>query len=255
MSSLPNYVRTFCERSNAKSVATSIQQALTACDNAMQDDMLDALYHARDEGGAPAKVNHPSISILSVFFRHRRTSRMWGNTHYGSIRDFKNQTIIGHDLYTSSSHWGACSRTAAGSYRLNPGSPKVNTESLLRNAPVDELPEVISHAGFPLKPVLFTQPLFWRPYLRAGLSLQARSDSVYKLTTTLLSAIWGGITPSFLLSRTPTQSNMTSFGSPPTLGLDPPRPKLLKSMCAIESGLYMSDLVGADDAFSYPLYR
>ena len=252
MRSSPNYVRTFCERSNAKRVATSIQRALTACDNAMQDDMLDALYHARDEGGAPAKVNHPSISILSVFSRHRRTSRMWGNTHYVSIRDFKNQTIIGHDLYTSSSHWGACSRTTAGSYQLNPGSPKVN-------------------AGFPLEPVFFAQPLFWRPYLRAGLSLQARSDSVCKLycgrsialslagasirlrltqlTYQLSSAIWGLVAPSFLLSRTPTQSNMTSFGSPPTLGLDPPRPKLLKSMCAIESGLYMSDLVGADDAF------
>jgi len=126
-------------------------------------------------------------SIPSLFSRHSPAIRMWGNTHYGSIRDFKNQTIIGHDLYTSSSHWGACSRTTAGSYRLNPGSPKVN-------------------AGFPLKPVLFTQHLFWMPYLRAGLSLQARSDSVYKLTTTLLSAIWGGITPSFLLSRTPTQS-------------------------------------------------
>ena len=199
MTDSPNYSRNLCEKSNARRVSTSIQRALLACDNAMQDDMLDAIYYARDEGGADAKVNSPL-----VFSRHRRTSRMWGNTHNGSIRDFKNQTIIGHDLYTSSSHWGADSRTTVRSYLSNPGSLKVN-------------------AGFPLKPVLFTQPLLWRPYLRAGLSVQARSDSVYKLTTTLSSAIRGGVTPSFLRSRTPTTSKPTSFGSPSTLSLDPPK--------------------------------
>ena len=222
----PNYCRDYCERTSATRACMARQRSHLASNNAMQDDLLDALHWAFDWcSSVITKVNHPSISILSVFFRHRRTSRMWGDTHYGYIRDLKNQTIIGHDLYTSSSHWGVCPRTTAESYHINPGLHKVN-------------------AGFPLKPVLFAQPLLWGPYLRAGLSVQARSDSVYKLycgrsialslagasirlrltqlTYQLSSAIWGLVTPSFLLSRTPTQSNLTSFGSPPTLGLDPP---------------------------------
>ena len=181
-------------------------------------------------------MRNSHISIPSLFYRHSPAIRMWGIYPRYVGQGFKSERLSGTYLYTRWSNAGDQSRAALMSYYLNPGSPKVN-------------------AGFPLKPVLITAPSLVEGIPSRRIAIKRASESVYKLTTTLLSAIWGGITPSFLLSRTPTQSNMTSFGSPPTLGLDPPRPKLLKSMCAIESGLYMSDLVGADDAFSYPLYR
>ena len=143
------------------------------------------------------------ISIPSLFSRHSPAIRMWGIYPRYVSQGFKSERLSGTYLYTRWSNAGVCSRTAAESYHINPGSPKVN-------------------AGFPLKPVLITAPSLVEGIPSRRIAIKRASESVYKLTTTLLSAIWGGMTPSFLLSRTPTQSNMTSFGSPPTLGLDPP---------------------------------
>ena len=70
MTDSPNYSRNLREIYNAKRVATSIQRALVACDNAMQDDMLDTLHHARDEGEA-AKVN--AVYLLVFLKSHSGT--------------------------------------------------------------------------------------------------------------------------------------------------------------------------------------
>ena len=169
---------------------TSIQRALVACDNAMQD----ALYYARDEGGAAAKVNHHSL-----FSRHSPAIRMWGIYPRYVSQGFKSERLSGTYLYTRWSNAGVCPRTTAESYYINPGSLKVN-------------------AGFPLKPVLITEPSLMEGIPSRRIAIKRVSESVYKLTTTLSSAIWGGITPSFLRSRTSTASRLT----PSPLGRDPP---------------------------------